>query len=73
MAETTSIKTEMTLFDITEESPETIDVFVANGYEHVGDESKRTTNGKMVTLAQAVTMKGKDLAAFTADWLENCS
>ncbi len=61
-----AIAPEMTLFDITEKFPETIDVFVANGYEHVGDEKKRTTNGKMVTLEQAVTMKGKDLGAFTA-------
>jgi len=66
----TAIAPEMTLFAITEEFPETIDVFVANGYEHVGDEKKRTTNGKMVTLQQAVQMKGKDLRAFTA-LLEN--
>jgi putative spermidine/putrescine transport system substrate-binding protein len=65
-----TIAPEMTLFDITEKFPETIDVFVANGYEHVGDEKKRTTNGKMVTLGQAVQMKGKDLGAFTA-LLEN--
>jgi ABC-type Fe3+ transport system substrate-binding protein len=65
-----TIAPEMTLFDITEKFPETIDVFVANGYEHVGDEKKRTTNGKMVTLGQAVQMKGKDLKAFTA-LLEN--
>ncbi len=69
MSEST-IAPEMTLFDITEKFPETIDVFVANGYEHVGDEKKRTTNGKMVTLGQAVQMKGKDLAAFTS-LLEN--
>jgi len=65
-----TIAPEMTLFDITEKFPETIDVFVANGYEHVGDEKKRTTNGKMVTLGQAVQMKGKDLRTFTA-LLEN--
>ena len=69
MSEST-IAPEMTLFDITEKFPETIDVFVANGYEHVGDEKKRMTNGKMVTLGQAVQMKGKDLKAFTA-LLEN--
>ena len=51
-----TIAPEMSLFDITEKFPETIDVFVANGYEHVGDEAKRTTNGKMVTLSQAVQM-----------------
>ena len=66
----TSIAPELTLFAITEKFPETIDVFVANGFEHVGDEKKRTTNGKMVTLKQAVQMKGKDLRAFTA-LLEN--
>ncbi len=65
-----TIAPEMTLFDITEKFPETIEVFVANGYEHVGDEKKRTTNGKMVTLGQAVQMKGKDLKSFTA-LLEN--
>ncbi len=65
-----TIAPEMTLFDITEKFPETIDVFVANGYEHVGDQKKRTTSGKMVTLGQAVQMKGKDLAAFIA-LLEN--
>jgi ABC-type Fe3+ transport system substrate-binding protein len=61
-----TIAPEMSLFDITEKFPETIDVFVANGYEHVGDEKKRTSNGKMVTLGQAVQMKGKDLGAFTS-------
>jgi len=60
-----TITPEMTLFDITEEFPETIDVFVANGYEHVGDEAKRTAQGKMVTLAQAMSMKNKDVGAFT--------
>jgi putative spermidine/putrescine transport system substrate-binding protein len=67
---TIKIAPEMTLFDITEKHPETIDVFVANGYEHVGDEGKRTVQGKMVSLAQAVKAKGKDLAAFTT-LLEN--
>lgn len=62
----TMISAEMTLFDITERYPETVDVFVANGYEHVGDESKRRVQGKMVTLAQAVQSKSKDLGAFTS-------
>jgi ABC-type Fe3+ transport system substrate-binding protein len=64
------ISPEMTLYDITEAFPETVDVFVANGYEHVGDDSKRKAQGRMVTLAQAVQMKSKDLGAFTA-LLEN--
>lgn len=61
-----AISPEMTLFDITEQHPATIDVFVANGFEHVGDPLKREKQGKLVTLQQAVQMKGKDLAAFTA-------
>jgi putative spermidine/putrescine transport system substrate-binding protein len=70
MSTNTAIAPEMTLFDITEKHPETIDVFVANGFEHVGDEEKRKAQGRMVTLKQAVQMKGKDLEAFTA-LLEN--
>ncbi len=64
LSSNTAIAPEKTLFDITEAHPETIDVFVANGFEHVGDENKRQAQGKMVTLAQAVQMKGKDLESF---------
>ncbi len=60
-----NITPQMTLFEITEQNPATIPVFVANGFEHVGDDKKRTTHGKMVTLEQAVKMKGKDLTTFT--------
>ena len=59
-----TITPEMTLFDITEAHPETVPVFVANGYEHVGDEARRKAQGRLVTLAQAMQMKGKDPAAF---------
>lgn len=65
-----TISPEMTLFDITEKFPETVDVFVANGFEHVGDPAKRQAQGRMVTLTQAVQLKSKDLRAFTA-LLEN--
>jgi ABC-type Fe3+ transport system substrate-binding protein len=61
----TQITPEMSLFDITEKHPETVDVFVANGFEHVGDPEKRAKQGRLVTLGQAVQMKGKDLDAFT--------
>ncbi|MCB1183230.1 ABC transporter substrate-binding protein [bacterium] len=60
-----AITPEMTLYDITESFPATIDVFVANGFAHVGDPQKRAQQGRLVTLAQAVQMKGKDLDAFT--------
>ncbi|MBU8870013.1 MAG: ABC transporter substrate-binding protein [Gemmatimonadales bacterium] len=65
-----TISPEMTLFDITEKFPETVEVFVANGFEQVGDKAKQKTQGRMVTLAQAVQMKKKDLPAFKA-LLEN--
>ena len=58
------ISPEMSLFEITERYPETIPVFVENGFAHVGDPAKRESHGKMVTLAQAMRMKGKDPAAF---------
>ncbi|PIE76333.1 hypothetical protein CSA17_02805, partial [bacterium DOLJORAL78_65_58] len=65
-----AITPQQTLFAITEAHPETIAVFVAQGYENMGDADKRRTQGKMVTLAQAVQARGKDLASFTA-LLEN--
>ncbi len=58
------ITPEMTLFEVTERYPETIPVFVENGFAHVGDPAKRESHGRMVTLAQAMRMKGKDLGAF---------
>ncbi len=60
------ITPEMTLFEVTEAHPETIPVFVDNGFAHVGDESKRASQGKLVTLGQALQMKGKDFAEFRA-------
>lgn len=60
------ITPDMTLFEITEAYPETIPVFVENGFAHVGDEGRRTGHGKLVTLGQALKMKGKDFAAFLA-------
>ena len=60
------ITPQMTLFEVTEQYPETIPAFVENGFTHVGDESKRTSQGKLVTLGQALQMKGKDFDAFSA-------
>ena len=62
---TPGITPEMTLFDITEKHPETIDIFVANGFAQVADAEQRRSHGKLVTLAQAVKMKDKDLDTFT--------
>lgn len=65
-----AITPEMSLHAITEAHPETIDVFVAQGYTHLADARKRRAQGKMVTLAQAVQARGKDLATFIS-LLEN--
>jgi len=59
-----TITPEMTLFEITEQYPETIQVFAANGFVQVADPAKRTSHGKLVTLAQAMQMKNKDLETF---------
>ena len=58
------ITAQMTLFEVTEKYPETIPAFVENGFAHVGDEEKRTKQGKMVTLEQAMMMKGKNFETF---------
>ena len=54
-----------TLFDITEKYPETIEVFSANGFPHMSDESKRVALGKTITLKQAMQLKGKSLQLFS--------
>jgi len=54
----------MTLFEVTERYPETIPVFVDNGFAHVGDPARRKSHGRMVTLDQATRMKGKEFAEF---------
>lgn len=61
---TAPITPDMTLFAITQQHPETIDVFVANGFEHMADADKRAAQGKLITLAQAVQMKSRDQKAF---------
>lgn len=60
------ITPDVTLFDLTERHPETVAVFVDNGFAHVGDESRRTRQGRQITLGQALAMKGRDFAAFRA-------
>jgi len=64
--ETVTITPEMTLFEITETYPETIPAFVDNGFAHVGDATRRNSQGKQVTLGQALRIKGKELEAFRA-------
>ncbi|WED23932.1 ABC transporter substrate-binding protein [Vibrio sp. JC009] len=58
------INQQSTLFDITEKYPETIPVFVSNGFPQMEDAAKRTTIGKSITLNAAVSMKKMDLDSF---------
>lgn len=58
------IDQQSTLFDITKQYPETIPVFVSSGFPQMGDDEKRETMGKNITLNAAVTMKKIDLDSF---------
>lgn len=53
-----------TLFEITEKYPQTIKVFVEQGFEQLADEQKRTTLGKALKLNIALSMRNIDEAAF---------
>ncbi len=54
-----------TLFDITERYPQTIDVFVANGFANMADVEKRACLGRAISLKQALQTKGKSVAIFS--------
>ena len=53
-----------TLYDITEQYPETLKVFIANGFTQLSDETKRNTFGKALQLSIALTMRQLDMNAF---------
>ncbi|HIT90220.1 MAG TPA: ABC transporter substrate-binding protein [Candidatus Merdenecus merdavium] len=46
-----------TIYDITEKYPETIGLFVSNGFEHLNDPTMRSTLGKSITLEMALSMR----------------
>jgi ABC-type Fe3+ transport system substrate-binding protein len=52
------------LFDITEKFPQTLPVFISNGFLQLADESKRTTFGKALQLDIAVLMRQIELEGF---------
>ncbi|MEN8223420.1 MAG: ABC transporter substrate-binding protein [Acidobacteriota bacterium] len=56
---------EETLFDITEKYPETIPVFVSQGFEQLGDEGKREKFGRSVSLKNAVFFKKINIDTFS--------
>lgn len=55
-----------TLFDITEKYPETIPVFVSNGFPQMGDEALRADFGKMVDVETALMLKKKNVETFVS-------
>lgn len=59
-----SINENDSIFDITEQHPETIQVFVNNGFPQMNDRSQRELLGKNISLNAALTMKQLDSAMF---------
>ena len=45
------------VYDITEKYPETIDIFVANGFEQLANEKMRKLMGKTISLEMALKSK----------------
>ena len=54
-----------TLFDITEKYPQTIPVFISNGFPQMGDEAKRSDFGKKINLETALTFQKRDADSFS--------
>jgi hypothetical protein len=54
-----------TLLAIAEKYPETVDVFVSQGFDHMRDESKRKAFGAAVTLKTALTLKQLNVDTFS--------
>lgn len=59
-----SIDPDATLLAISEKWPETVQVFVAQGFPQMGDEGKRRAFGGAISLRQATGLKKLDLDAF---------
>ena len=59
-----SIDPDATLLAICEKWPETVQVFVAQGFPQMGDECKRRAFGDAISLRQATGLKKLDLDAF---------
>ena len=57
------IDPDATLAAITEKWPETVDIFVAQGFPQMADEAKRAAFGVAITLRQATALKKIDLQA----------
>lgn len=58
------------VYDITEKYPETIDIFVANGFEQLGNEKMRKLMGKTISLEIALMSKKVNIELFTNKLIE---
>ena len=58
------IDRDATLFDITEQYPETIPVFVSRGFPQLADPEQRRRLGKSISLSSALLLKQMDADAF---------
>ena len=52
------------LYTITEQYPETLDVFVSNGLEQMADSNQRESMGKQISFEMAVRLKQKNIDTF---------
>lgn len=68
MAKYFSIKD--SIYDITEKYPETVGFFVSSGFTHIGDEEKRKTMGRAISLEMALSMKNINIETFTKRLVE---
>jgi ABC-type Fe3+ transport system substrate-binding protein len=58
------------VYDITEKYPETIDVFVANGFKQFANEDMRKSMGKAISLEMALKSKRINIDVFTQKLIE---
>ncbi|MCW8859310.1 MAG: ABC transporter substrate-binding protein [Deltaproteobacteria bacterium] len=61
---TTTLNKDMTVKDVLEHWPETLDVFIANGFEHFHDEKQRNAVAAFLKLDRAAKTKNYDLDNF---------
>ena len=58
------------LYDITNRYPETLDLFITNGFENMRDAKMRETFGKSITLEMALSMKKINIDTFVDRMIE---
>ncbi|WP_077369629.1 ABC transporter substrate-binding protein [Anaerosalibacter sp. Marseille-P3206] len=58
------------IYDITNRYPETLDLFITNGFENMRDEKMREIFGKSITLEMALSMKKINIDTFVDRMIE---